>query len=403
MAYNINIYGNCNDVVRNIKTTSFTTYAPKGDNGPDGERGTSLYFTNYDLQNDYYKDIVIRKISNNMMLSSDADIKQEGREYIDGDLVLCSDKSIYMIKNTNDVYDIEFIGKLHDDNITKDFKDKIINVLIEIESCNGAYSNVMPAYRYINSRPHTSFIKIKPSIFTIGDTNHDYYMRIHLYNKKTLQLGDYAFREDLSGGNNEFDLSLSNNAIEFFKTIEFPIKERRKNDNGEFDAFGADITDAIYIPEMVFDKLHPSGNNIDIKSTWESDKYNVYYDDNTLKYLISFSTQQPFTNDMCYEQLHTRVQFETKKLSDNDVHINFRGGESCYFSGMTHGCDTLEVYADNIDNDYSYIVTDEMINFLTSEKNIYELICVNKLTHKTEIVDFSNTNINFKIIRLNEQ
>ena len=125
MAFDINI--------RDCKhTPSFITAALNGDVGMEGQRGTSLYFSNYDLSNDYYKDIVIRKLTNNVMLSSDADIKQEGREYINGDLILCTDKRIYMVKKEHDVYDIECIGILQDENITNNFKDNIINVTLDV-------------------------------------------------------------------------------------------------------------------------------------------------------------------------------------------------------------------------------------------------------------------------------
>ena len=66
MAYNINIYGENQHQLNDVKTTSFVSPAPKGAGGSDGEQGTSLYFVDYDLLNDYYKDIVIKKITNNI-------------------------------------------------------------------------------------------------------------------------------------------------------------------------------------------------------------------------------------------------------------------------------------------------------------------------------------------------
>lgn len=398
MAYNINIYGENQHQLNDVKTTSFVSPAPKGAGGSDGEQGTSLYFVDYDLLNDYYKDIVIKKITNNIMLSSDADVKQEGREYINGDLILCYDRSMYMIKKDNGVVDLEFIGKLQDENIVKDFKDKIINILIEYRKSTYLSARSYRLYTEDSNDGPTELptILLKPSIYTtntIDDSKYDYYLRIHLYNKKTLVFDDYTFKKGLSDNYSEYDLSLSDNHIDFYKKMEFRLVERYKDDNGSFSHFNDDYT--ITLSETSLDKLHPSGNNINICSTNDKESFNIKraFDD----YVITKEIPT-FNNNTPYEKLHTQIQFTTRKINGKSS-VNFRGGESCYFSSIEPNNSTfhsLEQYVNNITSDDYSTVYNEMINFLTSDKNIFELVCVNKTNKKIEIVDLKNSNIKYK-------
>ena len=399
MAYNINIYGENQHQLNDVKTTSFVSPAPKGAGGSDGEQGTSLYFVDYDLLNDYYKDIVIKKITNNIMLSSDADVKQEGREYINGDLILCYDRSMYMIKKDNGVVDLEFIGKLQDENIVKDFKDKIINILIEYRK--STYLSALSYRLYTedsnNGPTELPTIILKPSIYTtntIDDSKYDYYLRIHLYNKKTLVFDDYTFKKGLSDNYSEYDLSLSDNHIDFYKKMEFRLVERYKDDNGFFSDFNDDYT--ITLSETSLDKLHPSGNNINICTSKDEGSFNIKraFDD----YVITKEVPSSFNNKTNYEVLHTQVQFTTRKINGKPS-VNFRGGESCYFWSIepkNSAFHNLEQYVNNITSDDYSNVYDEMINFLTSDKNIFELVCVNKTNKKIEIVDLKNSNIKYK-------
>lgn len=396
MAYNINIYGTPYDILGNLNTTSFVNASPKGEDGTEGKRGTSLYFANYDLQNDYYKDIVIKKITNNIMLSSDADIKQEGREYINGDLILCSDKSIYMIKLNDGLYDVVFVGKIQDDKTSQDFKDNIINLQLNLSFGFSDDESNPISYGYTNDTKGTIFVTLKPSIYTIGDTNYDYYLRIYLYNKKCMQFGDYAFKYGLSIDNTSYDLSLSNNNIEFYKKIELPVCEQRCNGN--------DITDYndsynVLISEMSMDKLHPSGNNIDIKASHAEDDYNIKYNEDKKEYYLYNRSDVNFDDNTPYTDTHTQVQFTSRHLnSNNQTYINYRGGESCYFSGMKDGeYDSIQEYYNCDETKTRELKKNEMYNFLTSNKNIYELVCVNKSSHKIEIINLNENTVKFNI------
>ena len=410
MAYEIKIYDNDNkDFVRGRDVTSYTNPAPKGEIGPDGLRGTSLYFVDYDLTNDYYKELVIKKITNNIMLSSDADIKQEGREYVSGDLVLASDKSMYRIKKDDGVYDIEYIGKIHDRNITEDYKDKIINIVVNVSSSVGKMTT--PSMRWYHNEISdacykTAYLTIIPKIYTLNDISnkeYDYFLRISLHNKKYFTFGDYTLKNRLFDEEHkpveEYDLSLSNNHMSFYKTIEIPLIEFCRDNNGTFKCIDGDddVSNYILMTEMAMDKLHPSGNNMSISPR------GISYDRSRRLYIYTpVKVPNLINNESYYDIMSAQLQLSTRKI-DNNIEVNYRSGESCYFSGVceTPGIVRLQDYVDSIQsNDSLEITRSEMVKFLTNDKNILELVCVNKNTGKTEFVNLNNGTIKCKFVTL---
>lgn len=391
MAFDINI--------RDCKhTPSFITAALDGDVGMEGQRGTSLYFSNYDLSNDYYKDIVIRKLTNNVMLSSDADIKQEGREYINGDLILCTDKRIYMVKKDDDVYDIECIGILQDENITNNFKDNIINVTLNItfETLKtGTYQNNKTSNSVYDD---VACLKIEPRIYTLKDDNdnngYEYFLRIHLYNKKYMHGNEYSLKyEDKIEPDNTFGLSLTDKYIEFYKKIEFELCNVQENDNYE------SIYDII-IPTTSMDLLHPSGNNIAFNYDTDS-KYSIIKEDKEYICIESgiYTIEPKDIDNARIADFNNIVQLESN-IVDNRVCYNVMAGDSCYFSGLSMTTENVNNFSDYTDN--AQLPFDEkckeMFLFLTSDKNKIEIVCVNKETRRVEIIDTKNSDIKCKFI-----
>lgn len=395
MAFDINI--------RDCKhTPSFITAALDGDVGMEGQRGTSLYFSNYDLSNDYYKDIVIRKLTNNVMLSSDADIKQEGREYINGDLILCTDKRIYMVKKDDDVYDIECIGILQDENITNNFKDNIINVTLNItfETLKtGTYQNNKTS---ISVYDDVACLKIEPRIYTLKDDNdnneYEYFLRIHLYNKKYMHGNEYSLKyEDKIEPDNPFGLSLTDKYIEFYKKIEFELCNVQENvqENDNYESMYD-----IIIPTTAMDLLHPSGNNIAFHYDTNSE-YSIIKEDKEYICIESgiYIVEPNDIDDVGIADFNNIVQLESN-IVDNRVCYNVMAGDSCYFSGLSMTTENVNNFSDYTNN--AQLPFDEkckeMFLFLTSDKNKIEIVCVNKETRRVEIIDTKNSDIKCKFI-----
>ena len=88
---------------------------PEPITGDDGADGTSLYFVDYDIDNDYVKESVRRKIDLNEVLTKGSSDVITGRKYIEGDLIISSSLNVYkLVKATDNNYnfDIEHLGKI---------------------------------------------------------------------------------------------------------------------------------------------------------------------------------------------------------------------------------------------------------------------------------------------------
>lgn len=419
---------NDSNLYKNSYTPSFSNVSENGNIGAEGNLGKSLYFTNYDLNNDYYKDIVIKKISNNMPLSSDADIKLEHRHYINGDLILTNTKMMYMISLKDDTCDIKLLGKLQDKNITEDYKDNILSVNLNIEyssiktplisnrSLDSSIDiNGVPATKNIEDCDNTLYcLNINPIIelSNVDDyNNYMFYLRIKLYNKKTISEGEYYFIKGISDNENVPNMTNDNNTIEFYKTIEFLLNKRNDTESTTY-----------VISDMSMDKLHPSGNNIDIKITNKLNdelySVNIIYDDG--EYIMDISNENNISEiinkaknaiNTSLEHSHTYIQYPREIDLYGNYRYNFRAGESAYFSGMTPPKSTGLQYSVNEyhkiikDTKYGYrdYVCEHMLNFLLSPNNKFELICVNTKTNWSEIIDLnSSTNIKMIINKKNE-
>ena len=433
MAFSTKItYKNSNNLFSNSFTSSFINPGQNGVDGAEGDFGKSLYFTNYDLSNDYYRDIVLKKISNGMLLSSDADIKLEHRSYVNGDLVLTNDKMVYKIRLDDNKYDIELIGKIQDKNIVQDYKDNILSVNLDIKFCKinvPIISNrSLDASIEINGIEPTTYnesdntlycIKVIPSINLIdmSDYNYEFYLKIKLHNTKEILCNEYAFVKgvsDIDVGENK--LTTSNNKISFYKNIEFRLTA--KDDRGPRSTL-----DEYIVSDMALDKLHPSGNNIDIKLTQKlinkngSFIGNIIYEngDYVLDTIecddVSTALTNTFTNvnnaiQTSLLQSHTYIQYPREIDRYGNCRYNFRAGESSYFSGMIKSDnisinDSVNNYHTSIkninhDDNYEY-VCEHMLDFLLSPENKFELICVNTDTNWSEIVEIG-TNTEIKLI-----
>ena len=149
--------------------------------------------------------------------------------------------------------------------------------------------------------------------------------------------------------------------------------------------------------EMVMDKLHPSGNNMSISPRV------ISYDHSRRLYIYTPTrVDNLIKNGSSYDIMSAQLQLSTRKI-DNNIEVNYRSGESCYFSGIceTPGIVKLQDYVDSIQsNDSLEITRSEMVKFLTNDKNILELVCVNKNTGKTELVNLNDGTIKCKFVTL---
>ena len=332
-------------------------------------------------------------------------------------------------------------------------------------------------------------IKFKPIIKFLDDvpnkSRYKFYMRIYLKNKKHFQ--DACFSLDGSVSD-VFDVSTLNedpilkepvnpsintNESQFYKYVEFPLI-----DNDSSTEYYP-----TFISDYVADKLHPSGNNIsinfvanpngagvagnfvthqqyqydntyyawyrfkhdtDASHNYEIDKRNHHADDRLFKGMF-YDLQHKN-----YEDTHAMIQYYKRTINACDaaydesaspkysyvysdsstMMINYRGGDSAYFSGMTLatlpssledliGSEYIQYFgADEKSTFNQYVSMNKLINihskeivpnqvdvapvveyltkeavareihkFIFSPENIYEVICVDVSTGHSFIVN----------------
>ena len=292
---------------------SISCVGKDGSTGNEGIHGSSLYFINYEPDNDFIKDLLLNKIENNIVLSSDKGKRlPEGKFYTSGDLILTSKYYMYKLVDANEdskyKFDIQFVGELRNtstDNLTDEEKmsrmvqavalnenqeqssfirRSVVSVSRSMDASAGyqdssiytdtaekfkklykSYYNNAPSLPYNLAEDSMSCIELKPIVILSGSmqadaSNYDFYLRIYLKNEKTPSY--CSFNQVLYDNNNTIDYSGDpseqslQKTFKFYKCIEIPLFKYFPGIN--------DINSApnYYITDMALDKMHPSGNNI---------------------------------------------------------------------------------------------------------------------------------------------
>lgn len=108
------------------------TYAPgfvgtgaDGNAGKQGDNGTSLYFSEFDLNNSYDIELALQKIENNYVLSRTGETFLTNRVYKANDILLSENGNFYRIVESSNTslfknfkFDIEYMGKIAGNTIT---------------------------------------------------------------------------------------------------------------------------------------------------------------------------------------------------------------------------------------------------------------------------------------------
>lgn len=267
------------------------------------------------------------------------------------------------------------------DNVNKYYTDLPKFIDARGLDCNELYAKLYSKWpglteSYLTYQVSTTYDKafrklygltFKPCIrFSVTDpkssvyADYDYYLKIYLKNTKTLQCGDFSL---VSGVSDDFtSLSPSdpanqelNGNFTFYKPLEFKLT--KLGPDSYIDSSDSyNYANRVFISDQSADKLHPSGNNIRINCTSYKNKsitkkrewINIEYlttDGNIAwlnPYRINFGNKSTYYTPFGdyyfsrypYQRTHAFVQY-SKRNDESPCPINFRGGESAYFSGMT--------------------------------------------------------------------
>jgi len=256
---------------------------------------------------------------------------------------------------------------------------------------------------YINAFKTIYGFEMSPSIkFTSSEIPNafDFYLKITIPLSKGL-VGTNGFTLE-KGYTNYYDgngpshfrvepMNNNINLVKFEKILEIPMNKYAN------DTICGTFHNPTYISDLASDKLHPAGNNINVSffdpkrsKGWEvkqnpvgSEKYFKWFkiymgqiengDENycidgrkTNNVLYNASHKQDFYNTRIenvlmndsYDLWYTMMQFSKRKklveqhepvapgYEDEKCNINFRSGESAYFSGMTPCCFPTDCFSD---------------------------------------------------------
>lgn len=357
-----------------------------GSVGNPGSDGNAIYFIDYELNNSYNIELTQQKLENNFTLSGNSAQISEERKYHSGDIMISDKGNCYRIEKGDDSYytfDVKYIGKI----FTKSTDEVEVKCLLVIKSVeDGSYSNFVPNNRQyldidtsnnkykVKNRvdadiisgtgvyPENDIYKVNGSwykfLVVVGDhsirnIDVEYSVEIRFKNEKT-----YNFNSEVKPDyTNKLDPTTDNGLYRFFKfnkILEFPsipISSSQYNAGG----INSDISDIkpVYISDMSLDKSHLFGNDIkhlvvhiNDKTYCSKDGYgtmgevlpgDVILQTHTIK---NNSWPSNENTDIFVPAVYSTYNTIDGSITESD--INWRGGESAYFSS----CSTDKVLAE---------------------------------------------------------
>lgn len=350
-----------------------------GSTGNQGKDGNAVYFIDYELNNSYNIELAQQKLENNFTLSGNSVQISENRTYHSGDLIISSSGNCYRIEKGNDPYytfSIHYIGRISYNRTNYENRIKSLVVCLIKDPDNGfdsKYNGFVPNNRqYLEeiSGSNGSIYKIKydrnthitpddiDSVFCINgvwckffvitenphNTNERYSVEVRFNNKKTYQLNSVS---NLSYQNNDpTDLPLSG-IFNFNKVMEFSSPNLTKEEfvqlQNESVLAVANYGDssAYFLSDMSLDKMHLFNNDIKSVVTVQDGKTYVSVDGETSVREAEDDTEQIRRRsvpgfswpDGNTSNVLVPAVYSIYGGNDSSLHnINWRGGESAYFS-----------------------------------------------------------------------
>jgi hypothetical protein len=398
-------------------------YAPgltkAGKNGPDGERGAdgnALYFIDYELDNSYVIELTQQKIENNYMLSGESEQISNERSYHEGDIIVTNNGNCYMLvkeENSYYTYGIKYIGRISGDKQDTVIPvKKVIICRVKDRRYNDIQYGFMPNNRQFLTAPlrnnntwyvNTNFIPEADVseesnafelngawfkfIVVIDDEdiiqeeidNTEFIVELNFQNEKTYQVDSVGMIPNQ--GNTDPTTAPLYKFMKFTKSMEFPapyVNLTTEAEIGEDYASYIDYSNTdipmppTFLSDMCMDKVHCSGNDL---------KSGIFrHEGITYCSIDGTSELRRIENDDCIKQRSSQRTGHGELLpvvysiypGDIENMVNYRGGESAYFSSI----EDPEMVPDSI---AEYIMKYAWVRVIaynksTGETNIYENI-----------------------------
>jgi hypothetical protein len=346
-----------------------------GSVGDKGTDGNAIYFIDYELNNSYNIELAQQKLENNYTLSGNSIKISEEREYHSGDLIVSDRGNCYRIEKGSDPYytfSINYIGRISTGGNTSE-EPKIVGLAIYklddiFQEYPRTYYGFLPNNReFLEQDINRYFVKYRPDTYISADANPEafrvyglwykfavltdedpsdnieYTVEVRLRNKKSYHFNSVP---ELSYGSKTDPVEDSvYRLFEFNKVLEFSVPSMRKEEYEEmttedFVAYGGE---PYFLSDMSLDKVHLFGN--DIRQLVCQQNGNTYCSIDgitSMKTIVDDSMMQRHTipgkcwPDVQGEKFVPAVYSSFRYASDPmEYDINWRGGESAYFSSMS--------------------------------------------------------------------
>lgn len=361
-------------------------YAPgltkAGVDGSAGNRGTdgnAIYFIDYELNNSYNIELAQQKLENNYTLSGNSVQISEEREYHSGDLIISDSGSCYRIEKGADPYytfSINYIGRISKASESmNDAKVTGVGILMltDTEEYPRRYEGFVPNNRqYLREEDHkycvdySSDTEVDPEDLTIYEmngiwykffvfvdgsvgANTDYTVEMRLNNEKTYAFDSVSNFEYEHASRFDPTTNLLYRVFNFGKTLEFsaPCITREEfldtMTEQELIEYGDESNASPhFLSDMSMDKVHLFGNDIkELVCVQNGETYASVDGETRMERVESTDIMRrhaipgrTFPESDSQEVLVPAAYsiFEATQSSDHEEGINWRGGESAYFS-----------------------------------------------------------------------
>lgn len=433
-AFAYNFHYKPTGITANSKPAGLSLYGINGDDGVDGLIGSTTYFFDSLIITDLQKETILTRMDNGRMIDGSGPAI---RSYVVGDLIICKrgsggQNNVYKVVESPTIdhrFDLQLWGViaqplpihalidyyLEDAILKLNLREKYSMSLVpvnrsfdsstELYYTNGDGRDVStgsdPNLTYHIHQPYINTFKrlygfeLNPSItFTSNEIPNafDFYLKITIPLKKGL-VGTNGFvlergYTDCYNGLNpshfrEEPMNTNRSIVKFEKILEIPMNKYAN------DTLCGEFHHPTYVSDISADKLHPTGNNINVSffdpkrsKGWEmkvnptgSEQYFKWFrmyigqignspenycldgrKTNSASYTIGH--RQDFYDTRIenvfmsgnYDSWHPMMQFSKRKrlnevfeptapgYENEKCVINFRSGESAYFSGMVPCC-----------------------------------------------------------------
>ena len=343
-----------------------------GSKGKTGNRKNGLYFCDYDFTDSYYKDSLMERLNANLTLSSTSNAALNDVEYQINDVILTKNNKVYTLVEGSgeNKFDIRYIGELKN-NVSDNNAGRIRDLNIAKLTVDAKFANATASDRSMERITDTCTERADALLrlrFRIRTQNFDDYSKyklgIHIFLKNSKSISGKGSSNFLSTASEEtmnitsfykrididnIQVSSSTTTVDVDFTDRFMNKNHLFNNDIRYNIFHIAQDGSTYVFGRMVDTFDDNEVALD--------------ENNTLPLLTKNADSSTLNLINSLDELVNVSNF------DNSTNMNYRSGDSAYFSsrGYNEAASEMRDFIENIDDNlYMISITD-----LTTYKTTY--------------------------------